>query len=121
MYLSGIYFGETPWAIDGENTRFSSEINKHISSGGSYSKNLYALGIDAYYISQRMSLLSANNNYQLQGFTGALNRLSNGNIEREPSWASFTSGLITAEKTTYMTLRKEANNVMATKTTTKQE
>lgn len=121
MDLSGIYFGETPWAIGGENIRFSSEINKHIASGGSYSKNLYALGIDAYYVSQRMSLLSANNNYNLQGFTGALNRLNNGNIEREPSWASFTSGLITAEKTTYMTLRKEANNVMATKKTTEQE
>ncbi|MFQ3322751.1 MAG: outer membrane PBP1 activator LpoA protein [Pseudomonadales bacterium] len=120
MDLSGIYFGETPWAIAGDD-RFNSEITNHISRGGSYSKNLYALGMDAYYISQRMSLLNANNNYKLQGFTGALSRLSNGNIEREPSWASFSNGLISAEETTYMTLRKEANNVMATTTSLEQE
>jgi outer membrane PBP1 activator LpoA protein len=121
MDLSGIYFGETPWAIAGDSTRLSSEINKHIGSGGSYSKNLYALGIDAYYVSQRMSLLSANNNYKLQGFTGALNRLNNGNIERQPSWASFTNGLISAEQTIYTTLRKEADNVLATKEISEQE
>jgi outer membrane PBP1 activator LpoA protein len=121
MDLSGIYFGETPWAIAGDSTRLSSEINKHIGTGGSYSKNLYALGIDAYYVSQRMSLLSANNNYKLQGFTGALNRLNNGNIERQPSWASFTNGLISAEQTIYTTLRKEADNVLATKEISEQE
>jgi outer membrane PBP1 activator LpoA protein len=121
MDLNGIYFGETPWAIAGDNTKFSYQINNHISRGGSYSKNLYALGIDAYYVSQRMSLLSANSSYQLQGFTGGLNRLSTGNINREPSWASFTNGLISAEQTTYMTLRKEADNVMATKEITEQE
>ncbi|MFT6311144.1 MAG: outer membrane PBP1 activator LpoA protein [Porticoccus sp.] len=121
MDLSGIYFAETPWAVAGDNTRFSRQINNHIQRGGSYSKNLYALGIDAYYISQRMTLLSANNNYKLQGFTGALSRLSNGNIEREPSWASFSNGLISAEETTYMTLRKEANNAMATTTSLEQE
>jgi outer membrane PBP1 activator LpoA protein len=121
MDLSGIYFGETPWAIAGDSTRLSSEINKHIGSGGSYSKNLYALGIDAYYVSQRMSLLSANNNYKLQGFTGALHRLNNGNIERQPSWASFTNGLISAEQTIYTTLRKEADNVLATKEISEQE
>lgn len=121
MDLSGIYFGETPWAIAGDSTRLSSEINKHIGTGGSYSKNLYALGIDAYYVSQRMSLLSANNNYKLQGFTGALNRLNNGNIERQPSWASFTNGLISAEQTIYTTLRKDADNVLATKEISEQE
>jgi outer membrane PBP1 activator LpoA protein len=121
MDLSGIYFAETPWAVAADNTRFSSQIDNHIRRGGSFSKNLYALGIDAYYVSQRMSLLNTNNNYKLQGFTGALNRLSNGNIERQPSWASFTNGLISAEQTTYMTLRKEANNVMATTISLKQE
>ncbi|MFT4998067.1 MAG: hypothetical protein ACI8RO_001419, partial [Flavobacteriales bacterium] len=40
---------------------------------------------------------------------------------RQPSWASFTNGLISAEQTTYMTLRKEANNVMATTISLKQE
>lgn len=121
MDLSGIYFGETLWTVDGDNTRLSSEINKHISSGGSYSKNLYALGIDAYYVSQRLPLLIENNSYKLQGFTGALNRLNNGNIERQPSWASFTNGLISAEQTIYMTLRKEADNVLATKEISEQE
>jgi hypothetical protein len=121
MDLSGIYFGETPWTVDGDNTRLSSEINKHISSGGSYSKNLYALGIDAYYVSQRLPLLIENNSYKLQGFTGALNRLNNGNIDRQHSWASFTNGLISAEQTIYMTLRKEADNVLATKEISEQE
>jgi outer membrane PBP1 activator LpoA protein len=115
MDLNDIYFGETPWAIAADNTKFSRAVNNHIKRGGSYSKNLYALGIDAYHVSQRMALLTINGNYRLQGFTGELNRLSTGNIKREPSWATFTNGLISAEQTTYTTLRKEADDVMATK------
>jgi hypothetical protein len=115
MDLNGIYFAETPWAIASEKTQFHRKINNHIRLGGSYSKNLHALGIDAYFISQRMPLLNTNEDYKLNGFTGELNRLSTGKINRKPSWASFNNGLISMEQPTDFIPRKEANNVMATK------
>ena len=92
--LNGIYFTETPWVLDAPPS-LSTRIERHIEGGAANSKNLYALGIDAFRIAPRMALMAQAPSVRQAGLTGSLMVTKQGIIVRTPSWAVFRNGVAT--------------------------
>lgn len=67
---------------------------------GNHSNNslgrLYAMGLDAYQLMSRLTILSQSPNAQYHGATGLLSIGPNHKIERELSWAQIKNGIPTA-------------------------
>ena len=85
--LAGIRFCDSPWKISGDPLR--SSIARLQPAVNGESGNLYALGVDAYFLQDRLTLL-ARDGAQLNGVTGHLTLQSGNRIEREPVWARIT-------------------------------
>ena len=86
--LAGIRFCDSPWRITGNPLR--STIARLQPAVNGDSANLYALGVDAYFLQDRLTLL-ARKGTQLSGVTGQLTLLPGNRIGREPVWARFTA------------------------------
>ncbi len=86
--LAGIKFCDSPWRIAGNPLR--STIARLQPAVNGESANLYALGVDAYFLQDRLTLL-ARKGTQLNGVTGQLTLLPGNRIGREPVWARFTA------------------------------
>ncbi len=86
--LTGIRFCDSPWRIAGNPLR--SAIARLQPAVNGESANLYALGVDAYFLQDRLTLL-ARKGTQLNGVTGQLSLLPGNRIGREPVWARFTA------------------------------
>lgn len=93
--LNGVYFTDTPWAL-GEVPRQHDAIAAYIKRGGAPSKNLYALGIDAYHLAPRIPQLLFTPGLAFNGLTGSISLGHRGQFIRHPSWAVFRGGLATA-------------------------
>jgi outer membrane PBP1 activator LpoA protein len=90
--LNGVYFTETPWVLDAL-PELSARIDKHIEAGAATSKNLYALGMDAFQMAPRMTLMAYSSAARFSGLTGTLMVSKQGAIIRIPSWAVFRKGI----------------------------
>lgn len=91
--LNGIQFGDMPWVLGPDMPQWG-EMRDHIKTlwGPSYAKSprLYALGIDAYHLTYRLSDMGNNT---LTGATGVLSVGGNQYIQRQLSWATVQNGV----------------------------
>lgn len=92
--LNGVYFTDTPWAL-GAVSRQHQQIEDYIKRGGAASKNLYALGIDAFQLAPRLPQMLYTPGLAFAGVTGTMRLTSKGALLRQPSWAVFRRGVAT--------------------------
>lgn len=95
--LNGIVFTDTPWIL-GAAPRQYVRIERYVERGATPSKNLYALGIDAFNMVPRVSLMANSPSARFAGLTGSLRVSERGVIIRQPMWAVFQGGKATLMK-----------------------
>lgn len=78
--LQGFRVSELPWFVDGG--EFYEQMDQAFGIDGNPVSSLYALGIDAFRISDRLTLLQRGGGVQLLGSTGALDLQPDGRIRR---------------------------------------
>jgi outer membrane PBP1 activator LpoA protein len=81
--LEGLRFNDIPWVL---NNNTASLIDTRF-------KRLFALGIDAYKLHQRFTLLDPEDGMQIQGATGRLSLNNQRRVTRQLDWAVFKNGL----------------------------
>ncbi len=92
--LNGTLFNDMPWLIG---PRQRSESNLYKTAGqlkledGPLSR-FFALGIDAYRITEQLSGLIQSSDYAVEGATGRLQLSDERRIQRQLSWAEFREG-----------------------------
>ncbi len=91
--LNGVYFTDTPWILDSSDAQ--QVIDDYIERGGTPSKNLYALGIDAYQLAPRLPQILYTPGLSYRGATGTLTLSEQGIVIRRPGWAVFRKGIAT--------------------------
>lgn len=89
--LNGVYFTDTPWSLGNSNAQ--QVIERYIEQGGAASKNLYAMGIDAYQLAPRLPQILYTPGLAYQGETGTLTLSAQGIVLRRPGWAVFRNGI----------------------------
>jgi outer membrane PBP1 activator LpoA protein len=88
--LNGIRFITLPWTLYPE--EYDKDlINKNINIPANFSR-LYAMGIDAYYLHDRLRQLARLPNTSIFGTTGKLRLDSNKRIIRDQPWAEVVGG-----------------------------
>lgn len=78
--LNGVIFCDMPWILENR-------------QGNTALARLYAMGLDAYQLTSRLSILNESPNAQYHGATGILSVGPNHTIERELSWAQIKDGV----------------------------
>ena len=91
--LNGVYFTDTPWILGTSDAQRA--IDEYIERGGTSSKNLYALGIDAYQLAPRLPQMLFTPGLSYRGNTGTLTLSEQSTILRQPAWAVFRNGTAT--------------------------
>ena len=92
--LNGIRLTELPWQVYPSAIR--DEVASAFSSAQAALSPLYALGVDAFRLSERADLLAANSPGRLLGETGQLQVQSSGVVTRDPAWAIVQHGSVVA-------------------------
>ena len=92
--LDGVRLTELPWRVQASAIR--GEVEASFAGASSTLSPLYALGVDAFRISDRAELLIPNSPGRLLGETGVLKVQSSGVIAREPGWAIVKGGTLVA-------------------------
>lgn len=89
--LDGIEFSTMPWILDNQN-----ELRNNISNqtgASATALRMQALGIDSFYLSQRLIQLHEAPDTLYRGVLGKLSKESQGNnLERMQVWAKFIGG-----------------------------
>jgi len=88
--LEGIRFSAMPWTLPG---MVSDRLIPDSSLRSTY-RHLYALGIDAYQLHQRVGLMRASPQAQFYGHTGTLTMTSGNIIKRTQPWAEFKNNRV---------------------------
>ncbi len=95
--LNGFRITELPWQV------YPSPIRTEVESAFANSRTslspLYALGVDAFRLSDRADLLIPNSPGRLLGETGQLQVSGAGVVAREPAWALVQRGALVAMPT----------------------
>ena len=95
--LNGFRITELPWQV------YPSAIRTEVESAFTNSRTslspLYALGVDAFRLSDRADLLIPNSPGRLLGETGQLQVSGAGVVAREPAWALVQRGALVAMPT----------------------
>ena len=89
--LDGIRFVDIPWLLDRDSTLHDAAQQAWPAGHGPYTR-LFALGVDAYRLAPRLTLLRSVPDSNMPGATGQLQLKENNRIERELDWAWFTRG-----------------------------
>lgn len=88
--MNGIAFCDIPWYLEKNNRLEQAVRNTWPDSMLRYGR-LYAMGVDAYLLAQRLPLLDALPESRIDGATGRLSQ-TNRRIKRELQWAQFKKG-----------------------------
>lgn len=91
--LDGIIFCEVPWLLNSNSEVYNNVIRQWPQSLGSLGR-FYAMGIDAYQLTGRLSQLKNMPSSQIAGLSGALSLVDGQQIQRHLLWAAFTNGEI---------------------------
>jgi outer membrane PBP1 activator LpoA protein len=83
--LNGVTFSDTPWTLQMANSAGSSD-------GDSRFNRLYAVGRDAYLLSNQMARFSKLPNFPIYGATGALTLTPQQQIYRRLAWVQMHNG-----------------------------
>lgn len=90
--LNGVIFTDTPWILDDENEFRKAAQNAMPEIKGQLGR-LFAMGADAWTLSNRLSLLRYMEESVVDGQTGILNMENNGSVQRKQLWARFRNGV----------------------------
>ncbi|KXU38618.1 hypothetical protein AXE65_00185 [Ventosimonas gracilis] len=91
--LEGIFFCETPWLLDASNP-LRQQVASNWPEANSSLGRLYAMGIDAYHLASRLSLLKDVAGSSYEGLSGQLSLDNNLRIVRRLPWATFRNGQV---------------------------
>jgi uncharacterized protein len=92
--LNGILFLDMPSMLNPQRTReLQSLAAEHGSKQSNQSNRLFAMGLDAYALTNRPDVLQGNGQYA--GATGNLSLGANNELERQLQWAKFRGGVPT--------------------------
>jgi outer membrane PBP1 activator LpoA protein len=89
--LNGVSFTDTPWVLKDDNT-FRKTAQAAMPEVGGQLGRLFAMGADAWTLSNRLSLLRYMDSAYVDGQTGILTMDKNGSVHREQLWAFFQNG-----------------------------
>jgi len=93
VVLDGIEIPELPWLLNQYTGLASAEsIGKTMPNIRGPAQRLFAFGADAWQLSAYLDRLQKDAGFTLGGATGNLRVDSMGNVQRDPSWAVFSSG-----------------------------
>jgi outer membrane PBP1 activator LpoA protein len=81
--LNGVTFSDMPWTL---------QMANKPASGGSHSNRLYAVGRDAYLLSNEILRLKTLPNFPIYGATGALTLTPKQQIYRRLAWVQMRNG-----------------------------
>ena len=92
--LNGTLFNDMPWIIT---PRQASESSLHktaakLSLDTGPLARFFALGVDAYRITEQLNSLLSNSDYAINGATGRLQLSNDRRIQRQLAWAVFEAG-----------------------------
>lgn len=92
--LNGVLFGDMPWILQ-DSSAFPIKAALHSAwpETTAAQDRLYALGVDAYRLINRLPELAAQPTARLEGATGTLSLNTGGVIQRQLTWAKFSNGL----------------------------
>jgi outer membrane PBP1 activator LpoA protein len=89
--LNGVTFTDTPWVLDSENA-FRKTAQTAMPEIRGQLGRLFAMGADAWTLSNRLSLLRYMDDAFINGQTGLLSMADDGRIQRRQLWAQFENG-----------------------------
>ena len=93
VVLDGIEIPELPWLLNQYSGLASADsIAKTIPSIRGPAQRLFAFGADAWQLSAYLDRLQKDIGFTLGGATGNLRVDNMGNVQRDPSWAVYSSG-----------------------------
>jgi uncharacterized protein len=92
--LEGARVCQIPWKIGADPLR--TEVETAFEDAGGVLASLYAFGVDAYRIVDRLDTMAGGPLTRVLGATGILTVGDDGRIRREPSWAIVRSGRLDA-------------------------
>ena len=90
--LNGIRFVDVPWLLD-NNSALHQEAQAVWQGGHGRYERLFAMGVDAYRLHARLSMLRSVPDSFLPGVTGQLSVGEGQRLRRELQWAYFSSGV----------------------------
>lgn len=91
--INGIEFVDMPGVLDPTRSQtVKSYLGRYSNSDNGESKRLFAMGMDAYQITQSFNQLESSSQYWVNGSTGRLMLGPNNRIERLLSWGTFANG-----------------------------
>jgi hypothetical protein len=90
--LNGVTFTDTPWILDTDN-EFRKAARAAMPEIGGQLGRLFAMGADAWTLSNRLSLLRFMDDALVDGQTGILSMTNAGSVERRQLWARFENGV----------------------------
>jgi outer membrane PBP1 activator LpoA protein len=94
--LNGLFINDIPWVfseLTNVDYTYQALAQQESTSFGRLLR-LYALGADAYRLSQELNRLSHSPTLSFQGATGALSIDDNGYVNRQLNWGTFSGGKI---------------------------
>jgi len=89
--LEGIEFIEMPWMLS-STIDIKNQLHEIIPESSQKYTRFYALGVDAFKLAPRLTLLKEVSDSQINGQTGTLSMNSYGHISRDMEWAKFRKG-----------------------------
>ncbi|TGN38138.1 penicillin-binding protein activator [Marinobacter confluentis] len=90
--LNDVTFTDTPWVLR-EDNEFRRIARAAMPEVGGQLGRLFAMGADAWTLSNRLSLLRYMDDAMIDGQTGILTMDRNGSVHREQMWARFKNGV----------------------------
>lgn len=90
--MNNVYFCDMPWVL--KNNAPLQPIAANSSNNYQNNLPLYALGVDAFALTNQLNTLASNPNYTYPGVTGMLYMNSDHKIFRRLSWAQFRNGQV---------------------------
>jgi uncharacterized protein len=92
--LDGMRISQIPWRV--YPSAVKNQLNSHFPSSRGDLDALYAFGLDAYRIADRIQVLASDADARLIGGTGILRLADNGRIARELVWTLMRNGNLLA-------------------------
>ena len=89
--LEGVEFIEMPWMLS-STIDIKNQIHNNIPESSQTHERFYALGVDAFKLAPRLTILKEVSDSQIDGQTGTLSMNSFGQISRNMEWAKFRKG-----------------------------
>lgn len=90
--INGIQFVDMPWVVNPTQARHVNNLMKQDNSLQGESRRLFAMGVDAFTLTQQFNQLQQSSYTSISGATGQLKLAPNNRIERTMTWVKISNG-----------------------------